>query len=161
TGIPILSAAQGFVKAISDGAKQLFEAAQELASHAIDAVTGIAQRIAEAVRPYAKVLLQIGMALVNPSMIPMILAGEAWQWIPDCIKPPIIDLLLDAVIAVLAGMPNLALLGPLWPLLKAGVLGFLRGLRARPPGDKITITNKLARIISGGSPQFLIGFVVG
>src|SRR5262249_51544342 len=82
-------------------------------------------------------------------------------WLPDCIKPPLIDLLLDAVIGFLRMLPSLPMLGPLWPLLKSGVLGFLEALRSKDDKTKIAVSNKLAKIISGASPMFLFGFVKG
>src|SRR6185437_16309113 len=66
-----------------------------------------------------------------------------------------------AVISILSKTPDLALLGLLWPIVKAGVLGFLQKVRALKPEEKITITNKLATIMTGSDPKFLLGFVVG
>jgi hypothetical protein len=65
------------------------------------------------------------------------------------------------VIAILSGMPSLPMLGLLWPLLKSGVIGFLAAVKGRSPETKIAVSNKLAKIISGGSPMFLVGFVKG
>src|SRR6185437_13260140 len=66
-----------------------------------------------------------------------------------------------AVISILSKTPDLALLGLLWPIVKNGVLGFLQKVRALKPEEKITITNKLATIMTGSDPKFLVGFVVG
>jgi hypothetical protein len=53
------------------------------------------------------------------------------------------------------------MLGLLWPLLKAGVIGLLTAVKGRDAHTKIEVSNKLAKIISGGSSMFLIGFVKG
>ncbi|HWO23230.1 MAG TPA: DUF4157 domain-containing protein [Kofleriaceae bacterium] len=161
TGVPLLGMARGFVQKLVDGIKGVQTWAQGTLTSAATSLEGLYHRVADFIKPYAEVLSSVALAVVNPTMIPMILAGWAWRWLPDCIKPPLIDLLLDAVIAVLEGMPMLPLLGPLWPLLKSGILGFLHALRARDPNTKIKVSNKLAKIISGASPMFLLGFAKG
>jgi hypothetical protein len=161
TGIPLLGMARGFVQTIVEGVQGVQQWASSAFTSAAGWLEGLYHRVADFIKPYAEVLCSVAMAVANPTMIPMILAGWAWRWLPDCIKPPLIDLLLDAVIAVLEGLPMLPLLGPLWPLLKSGVLGFLHAVRAKDPATKIKISNKLAKIISGASPMFLLGFVKG
>ena len=83
------------------------------------------ERIKTVVEPYIEILTSIGVAILNPGMIPIILTGWAWRALPDCYKPPIIDFLLDGIIAFLEVLPDLIFLGPLWPLLKNFILGFL------------------------------------
>jgi hypothetical protein len=161
TGVPLLDMAHGFVQTLSEGAKGIQDWAVGAFTSAAGWLDSTFHKVADFIKPYADVLCSVAMAVVNPSSIPMILAGWAWQWLPDCIKPPLIDLLLDAVISVLEGLPSLPMLGPLWPLLKSGVLGFLHAVRARDPETKVKISNKLAKIISGASPAFLLGFVKG
>jgi hypothetical protein len=94
-------------------------------------------------------------------MIPVILAGSAWRMLDDCYKAPIINFLLDTVIGLLKAAPSLPMFGLLWPMIKAGVIGFLEGVKGKPDNEKVAITNKLAKIISGGSPAFILGFVKG
>ncbi|TMQ14194.1 MAG: DUF4157 domain-containing protein [Deltaproteobacteria bacterium] len=161
TGIPLLGMAKSFVQTLVDGIKGVQAWAAGAFTSAEQWLEGTFHKIADFIKPYAEVLCSVAMAIVNPGMIPTILAGWAWRWLPDCIKPPLIDLLLDAVITVLEGMPSLPMMGPLWPLLKSGVLGFLHALRAKDPATKIKVSNKLAKIISGASPMFLFGFVKG
>lgn len=161
TGVPLLSMAKGFVTTLSDGVKSVETWATGAFTSAEKWLEGLYKSVSDFISKYAKVLTQVAIAVTNPAMIPVILAGEAWQWLPDCIKPPLIDLLLDAVIAILRGLPTLPMLGPLWPLLKSGVLGFLGAVKSRDDKTKIAVSNKLAKIISGGSPKFLFGFVKG
>ena len=161
TGVPLLSMAKGFVQGMVDGIKGVQDWATGAFTSAQTWLEGLFHKVADFIKPYAEVLCSVATAIVNPAGIPLILAGWAWRWLPDCIKPPLIDLLLDAVISFLGHMPALPMLGPLWPLLKAGVIGFLGALRARDPETKIKVSNKLAKIISGASPMFLLGFVKG
>ena len=161
TGVPLLSMVQGFIQTVSNGVQRAIAWASEFVSSAVTAVKSGAQKLYAFVKPYIPVLMSLAAAITNPAMIPVILAGWAWLALPDCVKPPIIDLLLDAVISVLSKTPDLALLGLLWPIVKAGVLGFLQKVRALKPEEKITVTNKLATIMTGSSPKFLLGFAVG
>ncbi|MEQ9234518.1 eCIS core domain-containing protein [Coleofasciculus sp. E2-BRE-01] len=161
TGVPLLSAAQSLVQAVSDGVKELVTWGQQSFQAAAKAVQEAFVKIKAKIEPYAGVLSSLALAIVNPAMIPVILAGSAWRMLDDCYKLPIIDFLLDVVIGLLEAAPSLPMFGLLWPMLKAGVLGFLKGVKAQPADTKVAITNKLAKIISGGSPAFILGFVKG
>jgi len=162
TGIPLLGLARRAIAAVSDGVKSVLAWGQNLLSKAADAVTSFFHKIWKAIEPYKEVLSSIVLAIINPPMIPLILAGWAWRLIPDnCIKAAIIDFLLDILIAALEALPDTPFFGPLWPLLRSGVLGFLRGLKAQSDETKEKVSNKIAKIISGASPEFLFGFVKG
>lgn len=161
TGVPLLGVAQGLVQNVSTGIQDFATWCQAIFQSAVQSVQQLFAKIQEVVAPYAEVLSSLALAAVNPPMIPVILAGWAWQAIPNCYKPPIIDFLLDAVIGILEALPMLPMMGPLWPMLKAGILGFLSGVRGQEDDTKIAVTNKLAKIISGASPAFMFGFVKG
>ena len=161
SGVPVLSIAKGFFEKLTQAAAGLQQWALGAFASAREWLSGLIHRVAERVRPWADVLCSLGMALLNPAMIPVILAGQAWIALPDCVKGPIIDLLLDAAIAVLSAAPSIGMFGLLWPLLRAGVVGFLEGVRQQAVEVKIAVTDKLAKILSGGSPAFLLGFVKG
>ena len=161
SGVPLLGITQNFVQNISTNIQNFAAWCQESFQGAVDAVQSLFTKIQEVVAPYAEVLSSLALAIVNPTMIPVILAGWAWRAIPDCYKPPIINFLLDAIIGILQVLPELPIMGPLWSILKTGVLGFLEGVKGRDDNEKIAITNKLAKIISGASPAFMFGFIKG
>ena len=161
SGVPLLQMAQSFVQGLQRDVQGLAEWSRGAFHDAVDWCQGAYTKVANFIRPYREVLGSLGLAIVNPPMIPMILAGWAWRWLPDCIKPPIVDLLLDVVLGAVEAIPFLPMFGALWPILKNFVIGMLRGFRNRSAEDKIKLTNKLARILSGASPAFLLGFVVG
>ncbi len=160
-GVPLLGLVQSAVQSVADGATQFAGWASGVFTEAVAGIQSGFEKLRAFVTPYIDVLCSIGLAIVNPAMIPMILFGHAWMALPDCIKAPIIDLLLDAAIAVLEALPGVALFGPLWAILRSGVIGFLRGLRKQDTKTKEQVSNKIARIISGSSPAFLLGFVEG
>ena len=161
TGIPLLEMAQNFVQSLSEHVQSFISWVQEALQSAVTTMLSVFERIKTVVEPYIEILTSIGVAILNPGMIPIILAGWAWRALPDCYKPPIIDFLLDGIIAFLEALPDLVFLGPLWPLLKHFILGFLRGFSSREDAEKIALTNKLAKIISGASLGFIWGFVKG
>jgi Domain of unknown function (DUF4157) len=159
--VPLLSMAQSMVQTVSNVVKGFITWCQEAFQSAAKTVQEFASQIATKIKPYIGVLTSIGMAIANPGMIPVILAGWAWQALDKCYKIPIINFLLDIVIGILQAAPSLPMFGLLWPIIKTGVLGFLQGLKGKKDDDKVAIANKLAKIISGGSPAFIFGFVKG
>ncbi|MBG1241064.1 eCIS core domain-containing protein [Nostoc sp. NZL] len=161
SGVPLLSMAQSLVQTVSNGVKEFISWCQEGFQSAAKTVQEFASKIVTKIKPYIGVLTSLGLAIVNPAMIPVILAGWAWQALDDCYKAPIINFLLDIVIGLLQAAPSLPMFGLLWPIIKAGVLGFLQGVKGKPDHEKVAIANKLAKIISGGSPAFIVGFVKG
>ncbi|MEQ1572074.1 MAG: hypothetical protein ABMA64_40980, partial [Myxococcota bacterium] len=110
--------------------------------------------------PLMEVLTSLALAVTNPPMIPLLLAGWAWRLLPDCLKPPIVDLLLDVVIDALQAMPELPGLFELGHVLQKGLVGALGAFRSRSDEEKITITNRVAAVVTG-SPEFVLGFGVG
>ncbi|MEZ4875164.1 MAG: DUF4157 domain-containing protein [Flavobacteriaceae bacterium] len=161
TGVPLLDMARSFVETVSQGVQDFIAWGQTTLTSVIEFFSGVFEKIRTTVEPYMEILTSIGMAILNPGMIPIILMGWAWRALPDCFKPPIIDFLLDGIIGYLEALPNLVIMGPLWPLLKPFIIGFLQGFRNADDAQKIAVTNKLAKIISGASIEFIIGFVVG
>jgi len=162
TGIPLLGILRKGASLLVDGAKALGRFVTNTIGKIASAVQGFVARLGRILAPYKEVLSSLALAIINPPMIPIIFAGWAWRLIPDnCIKAAILDFLLDILIAVLERLPDLAFFGPIWPMLKHGVLGFLRGLRKQDSATKEKVSNKLAKIVSGASLDFVIGFVKG
>ncbi|WAL60099.1 eCIS core domain-containing protein [Thermocoleostomius sinensis] len=161
TGLPLLNMIKGTMETISNSVRDFVTWSRDKFDSISKAVVEFAQKVQEKIRPWIEVLTSIGTAILNPGAIPGILLGWAWRKLPDCYKGPIIDFLLDTLIEILSGMPDFPFFGVLWPLIKEGVLGYLRGLRAQTTEVKVTISNKVAKIVSGSSVDFAVGFVKG
>jgi len=160
-GVPLLNIMTGVVRTISNGIKKFIGWAQGALNSAVSAVMSVFKKVYAFVSPFIEVLSSIALAIINPGMIPIIIAGWAWRKLPDCYKPAIINFILDIVIGFLRSIPTLALFGPLWAILKPGVIGFLEAVRAKDDNTKIAVSNKFAKIISGASLDFILGFVIG
>jgi len=161
TGLPLLNMIKGTMETISNGVRDFVTWSRDKFESISRSVVEFAQKIQEKIRPWIEVLTSIAAVILNPGGIPGLLLGHAWMALPDCYKGPIIDFLLDTLIEILSGMPDFPFFGVLWPFLKQGVLGFLQGLRAQATDVKVAISNKIAKIISGSSPDFALGFVRG
>ena len=161
TGIPLLSIVKDIVQRISNGVRDMVAWGEKTLRGAIATIEDVWHKIVEIAAPYKEVLTKIVMAILNPPSILTMLMSWAWEKIPSCFKIPIINLLLDIAIDALDSAPKLGFFGPLWDLLKSGVLGFLRGLRSQKDSVKELVANKIARILGGSSPGFLFGFVKG
>jgi hypothetical protein len=161
SGVPLLSLAEDFIQTLADGVNSLLAWGQNALQSIVTTIQEVGQSIWSFVEPYKNVLTSIALAIANPPMIPVILAGWAWGLLPDCIKAPIIDFFLDILIWAIDALPELMIFGPLWPILKSGILGFFRRMREQSPEVKERISNKIAKIMSGQSLDFLIGFVKG
>jgi phage-related protein len=98
---------------------------------------------------------------VNPFGIVGFLLGSLWRLIPDCLKGPIIDFILEIIIRLLRAMPPMPTMGPLWPLVKSAALGFLERVKSYSMQRKVNVSIKLARIVSGMSPSFAFGYLKG
>ena len=159
TGLPLLGAARSLISTVAASANGLLESGRGVLKSIADHVQAAVRRVTEIVEPWKEVISSVIMAMVDPPMIPVILAGWAWRKLASCVKRALIDFILDIVIKALRSMVDLPFFGPLWSLLKAGVIGFLTRLRSMADSVKEAVANKVARIMSGASPAFMLGFV--
>jgi hypothetical protein len=160
SGAPVVGKIAGWLRTAWASVKTTWGGIEKALGDGLQAVGLLLIDIANYVLPIIEVLGSIGLAVASPPMIPATLGGWAWRALPDCFKGPIIDFLLDVLIAFLEVSPN-TLFGPLWRLVKAGALGFLRGVKGWTIDRKVAISDRVVKIISGASPQFLAGFVGG
>ena len=161
TGLPLIGFAQSLFDSAQTALKALVTDIKKGAKDALAATEATVEKVSKFIEPYKEVISSFIFAIASPPMIPLIFAGWAWRKIPQCIKIPILNFVLDIAIAALSAIPALATFGSLWPLLKPGVLAFLGTLRAAEDDVKEKVSNKIAKVVSGASPEFLIGFVKG
>jgi hypothetical protein len=100
------------------------------------------------VQPILKFLLKLAIVVGNPLLLPVVITGYMWQILPDCFKPPIVDFILDLIIAAVSAIPTWKVLGEAWPKSKAKILSTLNEVRNGPVPKKIEASNRVARIMS-------------
>lgn len=116
----------------------------------VDAVSPTIQRIWDFFKPIGVVLAKLVLAITNPILLPIYLGAVVWLILPDCIKPPLIDYILDLMIAGIRGIPNWGFFGEEWPTIKEGVVRPLEEKRQKAsPEEKIRFSNKIANMIAG------------
>lgn len=161
TGLPLIGFAHDLFEEARKTLKTLVADIQKGAKDALAAIEATATRVVDFISPYKEVISSLILAIVSPPMIPLIFAGWAWRALPACVKVPILNFILDIAIAALNAIPEVPTFGVLWPLLKPAVMAFLGTLRAAEDSVKEQVSDKIAKVISGASPEFLIGFVKG
>jgi hypothetical protein len=100
-------------------------------------------------------------AVVNPFGIVGFLAGTIWLALPECLKGPIIEFLLDVLEGFIKALPSSPWLGFLWPIMKAALTGFVKRVKKVELKEKIELADKIAKIISGQSFDFAMGYLKG
>lgn len=159
---------RGVGSAIAGGARRVGGAVvsglSRLGSGAVAALRRAGSGVVELVEDLGEVAAEWGPRIVSIVTNPVgALAGGGWLTLPDRFKPRLIGVLLrvgDAILSRLRGLVS-AVIGPLWPLVREFFLGFIRRMRATNDQLKIGLSNKLARILSGGSIEFMLGFAKG
>ncbi len=129
------------------------------------ALEGLFTALGNLLRPILDFLVRLILVAANPGMLPIAIGAAIWLLLPERFKPTVINFVLDLMIAFISGLPGLFLvLGPMGPLVVAGVLGFLRHLRGGEgvsDQTRIDAANKCAGIAAGGGLMFVSGFAVG
>lgn len=121
----------------------------------------IMRKLLEILEWIGRALLRLITIVANPLGLVGFLVGMLWKMLPDCIKGPLINFILDILIGFIRRIPGNPMLGILWPLVKNGLLGFLETVRALALQRKVDISNKIANIMAGGSPSFVLGYFLG
>src|SRR5207244_3185811 len=106
-------------------------------------------------------LMELIAIAVNPFGISGFVMGRIWLALPECLKGPIIDWIIDILLAALRAVPDNPLMGILWPLVKSAALGFLEKVKSFTLQRKVNVSNKMAKIVAGLSTDFAFGFLKG
>ncbi len=116
-------------------------------------------------QPILDFLIRLFVVIAVPPMIPVALTAVIWLLLPERFKPPVINFVLGLLIAA---MPLLAvalsIMGPAGVIIQSAILGFLRHLRGGngvTDKTRIKAADKVAAIMAGGGPQFVLGYAAG
>jgi hypothetical protein len=112
-------------------------------------VCGVLQQVWDFVRPLFVLLGAVVLFPVYPWILPVVLAGWAWQAVPECLKEPLINFAIDVMILALESLPDFRNFGDAWPRVKEQIISALRDARAMDTADKIAMADRIARIMTG------------
>ncbi len=152
----------GFLATVRNWVKGLYDWAASHVMAAVGFVKRIAAKVGDFIQPYIGLLESVATAIIAPMTIPALIAAWYWKKLDPCVKEPIVDLLLDAMIGFTNALPQFALFGPLWSMMRQGFLGFLRGVRKHP--KRVAMFDGLAQMLlqpANAAGNFVKGFVVG
>jgi hypothetical protein len=139
-------------------------ALQRLGSGMLSRLQRLGSGVLERLGQMGEAALEWGPRILSFATNPVgALTGGLWLLMPDDLKPPLINTILRFASSILSRIRGMwaALVGPLWPLASAFMLGFIRRMTAVGDPEKIRLSNKLAEIMSGGSLNFIIGLAKG
>lgn len=131
-----------------------------------EAVTAVFDALVAWFQPILDFLVRLLIVSLNPPMLPIAIAASIWLLCPEDLKPPVINFVLDLLLAFISGLSGLFLVaaGPLAAVLTSGVLGFLRHLRSGEGVDdkvRIQAADKVAALAAGGGIAFIAGLAFG
>lgn len=151
----LLSLAKKAVQFIADEFRKFANWVKNDFFKTLNRVKEILLKIWEFVKPILAFLLKLAIVVANPLLLPVVITGYLWQILPACFKPPIIDFILDLLIAVVRALPTFKMFGEAWPSAKAKILGAMTEVRNSPVDKKIEASNRVARIMSGDDLEWL------
>ena len=121
----------------------------------INDVRDVLAQVFEFVRPLLVVLGAILLLPVNPWFFAMVVAGWAWQALPNCLKAVIIDFVLDTMILALEISPDFSTFGEAWATAKQGIIQLLRDTLAMDTAAKIEMADRVARVMTGQDIEWI------
>ncbi len=147
---PALKAAQRAVAFLSEKVSEFVEWAGGQLNALLSTASSVLQQVWEFLRPILVITFKLTMVIANPFLAPIFFGAWAWKIIPDCLKPPVVDFLLDLIITALEALPDLKSLGEVWAQIKTDLLAQLVPLRSASTERKVEVSNRIANFIAGG-----------
>lgn len=137
---------------------------QQLGSSALATLSRLGSGALNLLQQMGEAALEWGPRIVAIITNPVgALVGGLWLALPDRFKAPLINTILgfaDAILSRIRGILS-AVMGPLWPLIREFMLGFIRRMREVADETKVSMSNRLARLMTGGSLTFMLHFAKG
>ncbi len=161
TGIPVLEGMRGPLNELAAGVAGVQASAAGLFGNISAKMAVLGADAQTHLLPIAEFFTSVAVCLGNPAMIPGFIVGWGWELLPDCLRGPLIDFLIDLVVGSLTTQPNLWGLGPMTSVLAPGMISFLTTIKGRDDPVKIAMVDTVARVIRGGSLSFTAGVGVG
>ncbi len=162
SAVGVLSPLRALISFAREKFSQMITWAQGGLRYASRNFRSLMRRLIEFMGVVLDALRRLMAIVVNPFGIVGFLQGTLWRLIPECLKGPIIDFIIDILLRLVRAMPAIPQLGILWPLIKAAMIGFFQRVKSGfSTARKVAVSNKIARIVSGMSPSFAFGYLRG
>jgi hypothetical protein len=107
--------------------------AHALAGWADQKLAGVAQWLGKAVSGFetflnglAEFLGKVGGVVANVWSLPALLAGKVWNWIPACIRDPVVDFVIPIILRQIELFEELGRDATAWQKTKAQITGIVR-----------------------------------
>jgi hypothetical protein len=151
----LLSLAKSAVQFVADAFRKFANWVKNDFLKTLNKIKDVLLKIWNFIKPILAFMVKLAIVAINPILLPIVLTGYLWRALPDCFKPPIIDFILDLLIAFVRALPTFKMFGEAWPPAKAKILGALKELRGGDVAAKIEASNRVARIMSGDDLEWL------
>ena len=102
----ILTLAKKAIQFVADGFRKFANWVKNDLVKTLRKIKEILLKIWHFVKPILAFLIKLAIVVANPLLLPIVLTGYLWQALPSCFKPPIIDFVLDLLIAVVRAIPT-------------------------------------------------------
>jgi hypothetical protein len=121
-GASILQFATRIIQWISDHFGKLAQWADEKLTTFANWINTTLDRLAAYFAPLLNFLREVGHAIIDIYLLPVVVLGEVWKKIPDCIKEPVKNFLINQVLKRIRLFKQISELPALWTKIKATVL---------------------------------------
>lgn len=114
----------------------------------VQAVGSVLSALWSFLRPVLEITAKLVFIANNPWIWPMVITGWAWRILPDCIKGPVIDWVLDVMIWAVNALPDFQGLGEWWAQGKQKILEALTQAKGMSMEGKIQASDRVAKIMT-------------
>lgn len=157
----VASRLTAYVRSIAGAVVNIIDWTSTTWASVTGAIAGFAGQAIEALKPVLSVLGSLGLFVVGfPATSALVVAGRAWPYLCPCLRKQILEVMLNVAITALHTVELPGAMGAF----QGVVVAFFEGLRGRLESDEASVLvamDNLALVLSGGSPEFLVGFVGG
>jgi hypothetical protein len=103
---------------------------------------------------------QISLVMANPLAPWIMTAGAIWMLLPDCLKGPIIDLILDLLAAVVSQGPPFEEFAEAWGVIAPQIIAKIDEVRAMSVAERVAFSNTIARNLAAGGALEIVATAI-
>jgi hypothetical protein len=152
----LLRLARNAVGFLADQVKRFVSWARGELTDLMHKARDVLHKVADALKPVWEVLKRLAFIVLNPLGPALMFAGAAWTILPECIKGPIINFILDLIIALVRRGPLFSGLIGYWDPIRDALLPHLEAFKKLSVPERVARVNEVALKLAkgGGLEQF-------